>query len=452
MRSVSKFILVLCFFVSGGAVFGQNPAPSPVTTGKTPVIVIPGITGSSLFDKRTNEEVWFKLRRPKGDDIRLPISTNLERNRDNLEARDIIRGVRLASFLPEIEIYERLIYALEKDGGYREASWDRPGLDAHQDTFYVFPYDWRRDNVENARLLIRRIEALKAKLKKPNLKFNIVAHSMGGLISRYAAMYGDADIPAGNLSPTWAGSRHLDRIFMLGTPNEGAILSLRGVLEGYSPTSPILTPLIHSFNRADVFTIPSMLQLLPTNESIVVYNENFEKLPIDMFDVNTWDEYDWSIWEDKDFEENFSKEEQKQAKPFFAVALKRAKRFQDAIRAGTRNGKIPVSFYLIGGDCKDTPTAALVLWDEKRARWETVIRPRSFTRTDGTRITEEEVRAKLTAKGDGTVTLKSLVNDSATEEERARYLPVSGGMFQCEDHTRLVTSSDIQDKLLGLLK
>ncbi len=437
-----------------GASLGQapSPTPSPVTTGKTPVIVIPGMTGSTLYDKRTDEQVWFRLRRPKGDDLRLPISTSLERNRDNLEPRDIIRGVRIASFLPEIEIYERLIYALEKRGGYREATFDQPGIDAHQDTFYVFPYDWRRDNVENARLLVRRIEALKAKLKKPNLKFNIVAHSMGGLIARYAAMYGDADIPAGNLSPNWSGSRHLDKIFLLGTPNEGAILSLRGILEGYSPTSPILTPLIQSFNRADVFTIPSVLQLLPTNESLIIYNENFEKLPVDLYEPNTWDEYDWSIWEDKVFKENFSKEEQRQARPFFTVALRRAKRFHDAIRAATRAGKIPVAFYLIGGDCKDTPTAALVLWDEKKARWETVIRPRSFTRTDGTRISEEEVKAKLTAKGDGTVTLKSLVNDSAPEEDRARYLPVFGGMFQCEDHTRLVTSSDIQDKLLGLLK
>jgi alpha-beta hydrolase superfamily lysophospholipase len=36
-------------------------------------------------------------------------------------------------------------------------------------------------------LLINRIDELKSKLKRPDLKFNIIAHSMGGLIARYAA-------------------------------------------------------------------------------------------------------------------------------------------------------------------------------------------------------------------------------------------------------------------------
>ena len=81
-----------------------------------------------------------------------------------------------------------------------------------------------------------------------------------------------------------------------------------------------------------------------------------------------------------------------------------------------------------------------------------MIRPRSFTRTDGTRISEAEVKSKLNAKGDGTVTLQSLVDDLSPAETREKYLPVAGGMFQCEDHTRLVTSSEIQDKLLGLLR
>ncbi len=448
-----KFFRFVLFTVTVLFAFGNASAQNAVkpTTGKAPVIVIPGITGSTLYNKKTDKEVWFKLTRPKDDDIRLPISPDLEKNRDLLEARDIVRGVRIASFLPEIEIYERLIFALEKNGGYREATWDQPGENAHQDAFYVFPYDWRRDNVENARLLIKRIETLKAKLKKPNLKFNIVAHSMGGLIARYAAMYGDADIPAGNPVATWAGANHLDKIFLLGTPNDGSILSLRANLGGASITSFVSLPMIQNFTRYDAFTAPSLLQMLPSNESLMIYDENFKRLPVDIYEPNTWDEYDWSVWEDPNFEHEFGPLEQKLARPYFVAALHRGKRFQQALRAATAKN-VPVSFYLIGGDCKDTTNAAIVLWDERRQRWDTIIRPRAFVRSDGTRVTEAEVKTRLSDKGDGTVTLKSLVMDSVPQEEREKFMPISGGMFQCEDHTRLVTSADIQDRLLSLLK
>src|SRR5205085_4261313 len=113
---------------------------------------------------KTGGVVWFRPARAKDDDLRLPISPNLARNRDSLVAGDIIRNVKFLKFLPEIEIYERLTDALEKRGGYKEGKWDAPAKDGYQDTYYIFAYDWRRDNVENARLLMQKIDALKRKL------------------------------------------------------------------------------------------------------------------------------------------------------------------------------------------------------------------------------------------------------------------------------------------------
>ena len=57
-----------------------------------------------------------------------------------------------------------LLEALRRYAGYREGDWDNPSADGYQDTFYVFPYDWRQDNVANARELVRRIERLKRNL------------------------------------------------------------------------------------------------------------------------------------------------------------------------------------------------------------------------------------------------------------------------------------------------
>ena len=124
---------------------------------------------------------------------------------------------------------------MEQRGGYHEEKWDTPSADGYKDSLYIFAYDWRLDNVENARLLIRKIEALQLKLKKPELKFDIVAHSMGGIISRYAAMYGDTDLPARGVPRlTWAGARFFGKIVLLGTPNEGSVNALSALVNGYS--------------------------------------------------------------------------------------------------------------------------------------------------------------------------------------------------------------------------
>ena len=97
--------------------------------------------------------------------MRLPISPNLRETAISIVPRDIIRKVEFLKFLPEIEIYQKLIDGLEKRGGYTEGKWDNPDAKGYEDTFYVFPYDWRRDNVENARLLVRKDRRFKAKIK-----------------------------------------------------------------------------------------------------------------------------------------------------------------------------------------------------------------------------------------------------------------------------------------------
>lgn len=428
---------------------GQS-VPS-TATGKDPVIIIPGITGSDLINSKTEKTVWFRAGRAKDDDIRLPISPNLAANRDSLVTRDIIRGVKLAGFLPEIEIYERLIDGLQKRGGYREAKWDDPGVDGHQDTFYVFPYDWRRDNVESARLLIRQIEDLKKKLGKPDLKFNIIAHSMGGLISRYAAMYGNADIPPGIPRPSWAGAIHLNKIFLLGTPNEGSILSLEALLNGLSYIrGGVNLPFIRDITRFDVFTIPSIYQLLPHETSLIAYDEELKPIAIDIYDPATWDEYDWSIWKDKNFNRRVDADDRERARPYFRAVLKRAKDFQRAINARTV-GKVPVSFYLMGADCKDTQNALVLYRDEKKDRWITQFKPTAFKRSDGTRVTAEELKPLLIAEGDGVVSRRSLAGETFTKNGGPAILPIVSELTQCESHSRLVSSIEIQDKLFSIL-
>src|SRR5215210_4935180 len=151
-------------------------AEARARVGKRPLIVIPGVLGSQLVNYETGEVVWPSLFRSSDDGLSLPVTPDLARNRDNLVPRKIVDTARLAKLAPEVYVYHELLVALRQYGGYREGDWSNPGANGDQDTFYVLPYDWRRDNVETARDFFERVETLKRKLNRPDLRFNVLAH------------------------------------------------------------------------------------------------------------------------------------------------------------------------------------------------------------------------------------------------------------------------------------
>ena len=82
-------------------------------------------------------------------------------------------------------------------------------------TCFQFDYDWRRDIVESAQRLhafvLKKRRYVQEEIRKrfivsdADVRFDLVAHSMGGLVARYYLRYGAADLPAdGSLPPlTW---------------------------------------------------------------------------------------------------------------------------------------------------------------------------------------------------------------------------------------------------------
>src|ERR687889_1396441 len=283
--------------------------------GKRPLIVIPGILGSRIVNRRTGEVVWPSAFRSDVDGLSLPTTPDLAANRDELVAERIVETAKLAKLAPEVYVYHYLLRALTDYGGYREGDWDDPPEGGDRDTFYVFAYDWRRDNVESARLLARRVEALKLKLGRPDLRFNLVAHSMGGLVARYAAMYGDRDLaPEGSEPrPDWAGASFVDKIFMFGTPNAGSMEALSVLLEGYSVTEGLRrrVRLLNKLSREDVLTAPSIFQLLPHGHHARFLDENLRPLPVDLYDPATWRRHGWTAVNDPDFRAAYARGETK---------------------------------------------------------------------------------------------------------------------------------------------
>ena len=447
-------------------------------TGKNPVIVIPGIQGSEILDT-AGKHAWFSISRSKPDDLRLPISsTVLSRNRDSLRVGDVIRKVDL-KLLPDVEVYDALLDAL-KSKGYSEASWNSPKA---TDVYYVFAYDWRRDNVENARLLMQRMEAVKRRLRQPRLKFDILAHSMGGLIARYAAMYGAADLGTGTPAPTWAGAAHINKLMMFGTPNEGTFAAFDALLNGVPVVANRKLPLVDDFREEDVFTLPSAYELLPHRANMRFLDENLQPLQVDLYDVESWLKYGWGALGNPKFlaklkdaprlavtnkdikpkpydgkgnldDRLISQVTFAQAKAYLAAVLDRARRFHAALDAPTT--KQPVQLYAYGGNCAPTLDGAVIITD-KDGKWTTLVNDKEIKTKDGKVFKKDDVKAALYTLGDGRVTLASLVaagkplGTDAKVEFFADTYPLASSFFTCGSHTKLFLEKPIQDSFLSAL-
>lgn len=425
-------------------------ASARTRTGKRPVIVIPGILGTELINPKTGNTVWPSAFRTNKD--ALPINPDLETNRDELVPGKILETMRFARILPEVFVYRDLLNALRRYAGYRQGSWDDPGPDGDRDTFYVFAYDWRRDNVANARELIQRVQRLKERLHRPDLRFNVVAHSMGGLIARYAAMYGDSDLPPEGVTPqpTWVGAAHLSKIVMIGTPNEGSTDAFATVLEGYSITEGLRrrVPLLNKLSAEDVARTPSVFQLMPHRQSARFLDENLQPLDVDLYDPAVWKRYGWGAINKDEFRRNFNGRLE-DLDAYLTNTLKRARRFHDALNA-VENSEPPVILLAVGGDCEETLSAPVILRDEKRNRWLTLIRPREFRTSAGVKMSKKKVTNAMYAPGDGRVTRTSLLGENLVKsrDRNTGFTLLRYAVFGCELHGQLPRNKTLQDNAL----
>jgi len=469
---LTRWAILIIIFVAGLSL------DAAAQTGKNPVIIIPGLEGTEIIQK-DGTHAWFSVHRGSGDDLRLPVqSPVLSRNRDSLRAGDIIRKVDV-KLLPDIEVYQGVVDALESKG-YTEASWANPKA---SDCFYVFAYDWRRDNVENAQLLMQRMLAVKSRLRRPQLKFDIIAHSMGGLIARYAAMYGSADLPSGEPVPTWAGAAHINKLMMFGTPNQGAFAAFNALLNGEPILASRKLPFIDDFRAEDVFTEPSVYQLLPHQATARFLGDDLKPITVDLYDPNTWYNYKWGAISDPKFlsklkdapalaktdsdikpkpftkgnldDRLISQTTSTQAKAFFAAALLRARRFATALDATSKKQPIPI--YIYGGNCAETVDGAIVLKGGKEGEWETVVDARDIKTAAGRALKKDDIRNAIYSLGDGRVTQQSLVDANKPLEANAKIeffgqsYPVASSFFTCGTHTKLFLEKPIQDSFLSAL-
>jgi hypothetical protein len=285
---------------------------------------------------------------------------------------------------------------------------------------------------------------------------------MGGLIARYAAMYGDSDLPDGDgpIQPSWAGAAHISKIMMIGVPNEGSADAFSTIIDGYSITEGLRrrVPLLNKLTAEDVVSTPSVFQLMPHRQTVKFLDEDLKPLPFDLYDAEVWKRYGWSvIYSSPDFRRRYAGtvgtdgngKSEAELDAYLAATLRRARRFHEALDAA-KNTESPVVLLAIGGDCEETLNAPVVLRDGKRNRWLTLTRPREYRTSSGVKISKQKVTDAMYAPGDGRVTRASLLGENIFKiRDAAKGFTLSHyAVFGCDLHGQLPRNKTLQDNAL----
>jgi pimeloyl-ACP methyl ester carboxylesterase len=139
---------------------------------------------------------------------------------------------------------------------------------------FEFPYDWRRPIEHSADRLREHIDRWCG--TNPNQKFSLVAHSMGGLVSRaYLARH-----------PAHA-EKHITRLIMHGTPNFGAANAIDNLVNGNAMMATVDQINAKNDMKTLVYCLPSVYQLLPAPAEFFPSGKEYP-IAFDLYDARSW--------------------------------------------------------------------------------------------------------------------------------------------------------------------
>jgi hypothetical protein len=395
---------------------GRGPIP--------PAVVVPGILGSGLA-RPDGTQVWLNAGNAFGSyDLRLSDRPSVSERSDDLVPRGLLGVDAVLPRLFGFTEYADLVDLLERAGLRRDGD--------NRLRNHIYTYDWRRDLVDSARRLGEALDAMAEDLGEPDLKVNLLAHSMGGLVARYYLRYGGAE-PGGPV--TWAGARRIESLILVAPPNAGSVPSLDAILNG-SRVGFSSTTLAASV----IAGMPSVYQLLPPADAPSLIDSRGEPVAADLHDPGFWRDRGLGPYgpQRRTADPDGGDPAPKQA--FLEAALGRARAFQAALSAPPGTA-CPLRAYLLGGDCLPT-LARAVLPDAFGAapRFE----PRSQREAD-----------LMFEAGDGRVTRESALAchlPGADGAESGSGLPeLSHTFFGHADHHGIYSEPTFQSILLRIL-
>jgi pimeloyl-ACP methyl ester carboxylesterase len=227
-----------------------------------PVVFIPGILGSKICEKATRKVIWGdRWSLANFSQLALPLS--IDENNLPHEPCGLIDAVNILGPW-QIHQYDDLFSSLS-GLGYKE-----------NENLFVFDYDWRLSNRSSA----RRLQEFITK-KIPAGNFDLVVHSMGGIIARVW------------LSEMGGASR-VSNFVTFGTPQLGSATTFKTLDEGWGFWGNLAAHGLASI-RETTLTFPSIYELLPFYPKCCAFKLATSTIPdyFDPFQIKNWEKFTW---------------------------------------------------------------------------------------------------------------------------------------------------------------
>ena len=308
------------FLSSLGSAALATKARSQISNGVNkfpPLVLIHGIKGSVLTDVHGGVN-WFTAWQALGltaPELSLPAKWI-----DDVQPRD---GLTASAPLDTVAWHDVYAPFLKWAVASRRA-------------FHPFSYDWRRDNLETTDAFILFLENVR--LKSSNAKIQVVAHSMGGLIT-FAAIHRRPEL--------------FHSVVFAGVPFGPSISFLEDMHAGTSNgfNSRILSPRV-------LFTFPSIYTLFPADpEESGLVEANGNRIRHDWFSVEDWERQKLGVFS---YLETGVTPEQR---IYMRTALDHARRFRSELKFRDAFSYPPMT--VLAGD--KNPTLSAVIHNGPRA-------------------------------------------------------------------------------------
>lgn len=433
---------------------------------RNPVVMIHGMGGSMLVDEEKDQIVWGAFSgtgsNPNSAEgirqLALPMQkadtekftpADVANLQDSIHSTGPLQKIRLdvLGMAFSVDVYRQILQTLGI-GGFRDQVIQPGQIDYGTEhyTCFTFFYDWRKDIVENSRRLDKFLsetaeyvaaEDEKQGIRRKQVRFDLVAHSYGGLIARYYLRYGADDVCTSDDPPgvDWKGGRNISRLILVGAPNTGATEAFQSLLKGWK-----YSWLMPRFQPALIATFPSVYQLMPRPRHRIFKDDSGSTVEVDLYDVDFWQKNNWGIFSAG--QEKYlgyllpdAESPRAAARTYVRAALIRARRVHKALEVKPESD-CPAEIYLFTSNTVPT-----------RNRVELTGAPGSYKA-----VFEDK---NLYAPGDGTVTTASALGDErqgrAWKPWVRTNIPFNGIYMMKGDHLEITSSPRFTNNLLHIL-
>jgi pimeloyl-ACP methyl ester carboxylesterase len=362
LRCIVWFFSLLAWTLAGSFTVVAQP--------QRPVLFIPGILGSKLCQGTT--PVWGATGVSSLENFK-----DLELNPEtgsSLVACGLVEKISLIGPFWTMHQYDDILETFASLGYVKGSN------------LFVFDYDWRQSNYDSAKSLKSFIERTPQLHNQP---FDVVTHSMGGLVARIYLKEQSAN-------------HRVRKVVYLGTPFAGSMNSLATLSEGWGAFKNRIAGGIEVIRRV-VLSFPSMYELFPRYDKCCRLGSEASYDAVDIFDHEAWLKRDWLPDEYK----------AGARLAVFKESLRRAAALRDLLAAPPADNET----VLVAGD---TFATSLYLYISKQnPSW----RNWRFSKS----------------RGDGTVPVWSAANDFVT---------LSGSRPSFAEHATIFTDEGVKNVLL----